>query len=564
LLAHDSATLSRRWGIALAVVILLGAAARLIGLDGPQDDHHWYRQVETAAMARNFAEGGMNLLRPQVDWGGETPGDVESEFPIYAYLVAAVYQVTGPQEWVARLVNVGIYALSALLLFALTRRVYDDRAGLAAVGFYTVLPISYFFTRDIQGDALASLGTIAGVYFFWAWTTGGRWADFALSALGTAVAVLIKPSNLYLGLPLCYLLYARYGFGLVRQWRAWVYAGLVVAPMWLWYTHAYHLWEAHGNTLFRAYVGLTLTGLNDFIWLSFGNHTLQRLVWALATPAGVILLGLGVLSRPPRGGYVLHWWAAGFVVSMVLAPEPHTYHDYYQLPLCFVLAAFMGRGLTRVLDRDVWAPAVAAGLAVLAAGAAAFLLRGDPEEYLPRAAFAAAAAGIAGVLLARGAVAPRALAAACVGLVLGSAVWEAAQFYPNEPWQRERAAFGRRVQELTDPGEKVVYLSVRPHRPGWFQHVTRDGEVLGHDCADFYLGHRKGWSLGIDQTNPAKVEALRGRGARYLCYFLGDFPFLLKRHPDPARVLGPSCRPVEVTPRWAIYRLVPPGDPSGN
>jgi hypothetical protein len=71
-----------------AAVIVLGVAARLVPVGGLPLDHHRFRQFDTSAMARNFAEGGLRLGYPQVDWGGDTLGYVESEFPLYAYLVA--------------------------------------------------------------------------------------------------------------------------------------------------------------------------------------------------------------------------------------------------------------------------------------------------------------------------------------------------------------------------------------------------------------------------------------------------------------------------------------------
>lgn len=46
----------------LGCVLLLGVAVRLYRLHGLPFDRHWYRQIETAAMARNFYEGSMNIL----------------------------------------------------------------------------------------------------------------------------------------------------------------------------------------------------------------------------------------------------------------------------------------------------------------------------------------------------------------------------------------------------------------------------------------------------------------------------------------------------------------------
>ena len=42
---------------------------------------------------------------------------------------------------------------------------FDERAALFAVGFYSSVPLSYYFTRTIQPDAMAAFGTILGIYF---------------------------------------------------------------------------------------------------------------------------------------------------------------------------------------------------------------------------------------------------------------------------------------------------------------------------------------------------------------------------------------------------------------
>ncbi len=545
--------------VVLAFVLLAGVAARTYHLVGLPHDNHWYRQYETAALARNFYEGRMNILYPQVDWGGESPGYVESEFPVYPYLVAVLYQIGGPQEWLARMLNICLYVPSALLLFLLTRKVYDERAALLATAFYSFLPLSYFFTRDIQADALAALGTLAGIYFFWTWTEGERWPLLVLSALGTALAVLIKPSNLYIGLPLLYLLWSRFGPRFLGKWPCWLYALAVLLPAYLWYAHAFTLWENYGNTFFRAYVGMTLPSLTDDIWLTFGNTILQRLVFNMATPAGVLLLALGFLKGPPRGVYLLHWWAVGFGISMVIAPGPHAGHDYYQLPAIYFIAAFMGQGLALILSRQVSSLALAIALSILATVLIVLCVRESPDSSFSRVVLIGGSLVFGAALFLRGPSAPRALSACALALILSASVWQSLQMFPDTGLHLDRVAFGKRVQDLTEPDRKVVFVCRRAYRPGWYQHRTSEGEFLHHDCVDFYLSHRKGWSLGIDQVTPALLETLRQRGASYVCYFVADVRFAFNgRHPDVGRAFGPNCTPIEVAPHWGIYRLVPP------
>lgn len=60
----------------------------------------------------------------------------------------------------------------------------------------TFAPLSFYFTRAFQGDALMALGSLAGIYYFWIWTEEDKPWALALSALGTASAALFKPPSL--------------------------------------------------------------------------------------------------------------------------------------------------------------------------------------------------------------------------------------------------------------------------------------------------------------------------------------------------------------------------------
>lgn len=123
----------------LFLLIVCGAAARLYRITQPMLGPYDWRYFDTAAMARNFYEGGMHFLYPQVDWRGNSPGYVDSESPLYTYSVAVLYHLFGVHEWVGRAFNaVIIYGLSALVLFHLVRRLFDERVALLTVFFYSI------------------------------------------------------------------------------------------------------------------------------------------------------------------------------------------------------------------------------------------------------------------------------------------------------------------------------------------------------------------------------------------------------------------------------------------
>ena len=81
------------------LLLLFLVAIRIPGLDDPLLGFHDVRMNDTAAIARNFYEHGMNIFYPQIDWGGNGPGYIEEAFQLYAYTVALSYQLFGVLEW---------------------------------------------------------------------------------------------------------------------------------------------------------------------------------------------------------------------------------------------------------------------------------------------------------------------------------------------------------------------------------------------------------------------------------------------------------------------------------
>ena len=500
---------SRRTLSILLVIILAGVLARLYQVQSPLTG---FRPNDTASIARNFHEHGMRILYPQIDWRGNSTGYVESEFQLYSFAVASLYGVFGVHEVIGRLVSIAVYALSALVLFGLVRRLVDDATGLLAVLFYSVATIAYYYTRSFQPDATAALGSLAGLHYFWRWTEERRPWTLLLAAAGVGVAILIKPTNLYLGLPLLYLAYRAFGVGFLRRIEIWVFALAVTVPAVLWYRHSYQFWLQDGNTfgVFGGWVKYKTFPPDRYLAKDAATAVLERIYLLMATPAGCLLLLVGLLRRPVKGNYLLHWWGAGFAVAMVVAAKGMEAHDYYQLPMVFFVAAWMAVGTV-----TLW------GAPVL-------------PERIRRAAVVAVCLSVVAFSLSRWRI--------------KLSDWEVG----DRPKELDRVAFGKRVAALTESSDPIIML--RPFRNdlGLYQHRTPEGEYLECDPVDFYRSHRIGWSVDDHLATLAFVETLRGRGARY---FATAFPELLVTRAELKAGLDSLYTPVEVNARWAIYRL---------
>ena len=167
---HSSARPSAKLDSKILLIAVFCLVIHLIYVNQPLvDDQNW-RQTDTAAMARNFYEEDFRLLYPRVDWRGTTEGYVECEFPLYPYLVALLYRVFGGvYEGLGRGVSAVFCALSVLILFKLTVKLYDRRTGYWAGLLFGIVPVNVFFGRAFMVESLMIFCSIGMVYFFSEW-----------------------------------------------------------------------------------------------------------------------------------------------------------------------------------------------------------------------------------------------------------------------------------------------------------------------------------------------------------------------------------------------------------
>src|SRR5947209_7977731 len=115
----------------LAILMsILAVAVRLIGINQPYIDNWSWRQGDVAAIARNYFQGGFHFARPQIDWAGDQPGYVGTEFPVLPFTAAIAYKFFGVQEWIGRLQTILAFAFSVPFLFAVVRRAFDETAAI--------------------------------------------------------------------------------------------------------------------------------------------------------------------------------------------------------------------------------------------------------------------------------------------------------------------------------------------------------------------------------------------------------------------------------------------------
>lgn len=469
-------------GWILAGILLLALGLRLPRVTSPPIGHHAWRQSDTAAISRNFAEEEFHPLRPRVDWRGDSPGYVESEAPVYSFALAVLYRLFGTREWLGRLLSIAFSLVAIGLSFLLVRDARGPAAALWTAFFLAVLPMPVFFGRAIMPEALMLAGLAGATWTFLRYRREGTARWLILSTLCLTLACWIKPVCLYLGLPLAWLAYRRHGCRFPLTPRLWILPILVGVALLAWYRHAHGLFARTGLTF-----GIWEYGSDKWgNWRLLGNAEFWGRLFLYRIPklglawAGVPLFLYGLLFvRRSADERLFDVWLGALLAYMLVVTQGVFVHDYYLLPAAIPFSYYLGLACVGLGGRSVDPPDAEAGTGV--AGSAGREMQTGRRIARPHARAVRAAA--------------RAVLVAGIVAVSLSIVW---RWYRGEEPRRSRLLpIARLVQERTPQDALVVCLD------------EKDPTLL-------YLARRKGWHATTSEIQAPWLEDKVARGARAL------------------------------------------------
>lgn len=487
------------------VICVLAVAARLIFINQPYVDHWSWRQSDVAAIAHNFLQNGFSFGYPQIDWAGNAPGYVGTEFPILPFIAAVSYKFAGVHEWIGRIQAVILFAVSLPFFFLLVREIFGRTAAIWAMFFYSFAPLNIFAGRSFMPDVPSLSLAIIGLYFFLRWVENEQSASFFAAAIAISLSLLIKITSIVILAPILYLAVAEGGdLGSVRRFgtcgvrgqrprlQCALFTTIVLIPSGIWYWHAYQIAHEFYPHHFFGAGGIRI---ESFPWYwQIAQHTL---VFSL-TPilSAMALVGLFVpQARDRRYASLFHWWLAAMVLFVIVLGYGNR-HLWYQLPLAPIAAAFAG-------------------------AACGFISSKIPSRVL---------AVTLSILL--------------VTSFATLALWCVQPLYQSS------------AAQLRDAG-----LALK-------QATGRDALIVAADMGDptiFYYSGRKGWhfpeSDGIYNGTPdnseqaiENLERLRRRGATHFVFTKNTF-WWIQSYPEFAQHLTQSGRVIEATPEFKIYEL---------
>jgi 4-amino-4-deoxy-L-arabinose transferase-like glycosyltransferase len=360
----------------------LGSLLRLVQIWMPVLGVHSWRQADTAAMARHFSLAGTPIWMPQVDWSGASAGFVESEFPLYPFLVSRLYGLIGVQEWLGRGLSVLCSALTIWLVMRLGRRWFNPEAGWWAGLAFAIAPLGVYFGRAFQAEALLLLCAAGALESLSLWRERRLPWALALSWVCFTTAGLIKVIPLlWLGLPLLMVQLSSNPLGqapplqtlpgrmlrLLGRPGFWLYIGASMMAIAGWYWHAHQLGQASGLSFGFWGSGADRSSISLLLDLNGWINLLLRVSLRLLALVGVpfVLIGLRASWRS-GGGQITISGLVGVLLCTIATMRSSTIHEYYQLPLLLFSSPLIGLGWqTWCQRRPRWQPRMLLGLALV-------------------------------------------------------------------------------------------------------------------------------------------------------------------------------------------------------
>lgn len=317
------------------VIFVIGLGTRSTDLFHPIDTSEW-RESDMASIARNYYRNGMDFLHPQIDWGGNGQGYTESEFPVYPYLIAITYKMTGLWEPAGRIISY-LFSLAAMLVFfRLCRYLFNMKTAIVVSSFFALSPLLMITSNSMQPESMMFFFYICAAFTFIRWVDNQTQKDYLLTIIFTALALLCKITAINIGILFILILITKKGWSYLFKPKVILLGIMGVVPAILWYTYSHSFYLRYGNSL-----GLS----NQYAWIGpdvFTNpHFIMGMIkqeiiniWTYAGP--VIFLLAAVTTKMVKREIILIpvYWLTSALIFYIIAirstssPSSFYYHIF--------------------------------------------------------------------------------------------------------------------------------------------------------------------------------------------------------------------------------------------
>jgi hypothetical protein len=341
-------------------LITIAFLIRLYKINIPLADYHSWRQVDTAAVAKNFIrEGKIDLFQPKYDDLSKIPSGRENpngfrmvEFPLYQALFTQLYLFYPhiPLEVYARLVSIIFTLLTIVVIYLLVLNNNGSRiAAFFAALTLAVMPFMVFFTRVVLPEPMAVSLAVLSIFLLQIYFQRQRGMVaiifYLLSIVCFGLSLLVKPTAIFYIFPLIFIFFQSYRYKFFTKFNFYLYFITAILPLILW----------------RLYIERFPEGIPANQWLITSVNTTEGLKNIFFRPSFFRWIFFERINNLIFGGYLTFFFILGIVIkkksyffySLLLTLFSYLFvfqggnvqHEYYQTIIFPILAVFVGLGV---------------------------------------------------------------------------------------------------------------------------------------------------------------------------------------------------------------------------
>ncbi len=273
--------------LSIAVLYFIVASWHTTILQPPHSIHKW-RQTDNLSFALNYYKGGMNFFCPEnhilnsddFTTGFACPG----ELPLTYYVTAIIYHITGPKDYIMRILHTLIFFGGMWYFHKTCRLLLKDIFWSVALPFLVfVSPLLFFYGSNYVIDTVSLSFVFAGIYYLVVHTLTKTKKSIVVSLILLTMAALFKITSLvilgaaiFLWLSDKLISYRRQGKENLISYKAFPWVVLVSFTIIVaWVLFAMHYNKQHQAEYYTTYT-ITIWSLSaesiKNIWYSFINN----------------------------------------------------------------------------------------------------------------------------------------------------------------------------------------------------------------------------------------------------------------------------------------------------
>ncbi len=321
------------------LVLLIGIILlmRLYHVDvAPVEIEESWRQADTESIARNYVGYDFNPFHPNFNYDGPLPNIPALEIQVTTYLIAILYKVFGYHYFLARMVPIAFFMISAIYLFGYVRKHLGYREAVFSLLVYGILPINLFYSRAIMPESAALMFWIGSFYYFHGWAEERKISRLIISCIFLSLAIMTKPPVIIIGIPMLFICYKYFGWRWLKFAELWIYALLIITLPFLYYYYSGSIAE------YKFAIGITNNIILKEAFSAFYSPE-AYLFYTNSIPkmlsmSGTILIIAGIWAIVRKNKVILIWFMAMvlevfLIVSAIRAPY---YLIFFAVP-CSIL-----------------------------------------------------------------------------------------------------------------------------------------------------------------------------------------------------------------------------------